>query len=90
MAVQLFIIGMIIKREFESNKYSVARASKRFDEIDTTLLHHYEVIAMIKVDYISRIERQEKLIAELKKNQLDPQSTEVVDIVGEWLNGAKE
>ena len=78
-----------------ANIYTASEEIKEL--IDTKLIDLHSSIAInkqmtleVKAKLLPRIEVQEKLIAELKANQAPKEVVETVNLINEYLFGAKE
>lgn len=58
------------------------------DNLIDLLLRVNKLSQEITIDYKTRIEQSEKLIAELKQTQAPQEVTDTVNLINEWMNGA--
>lgn len=61
---------------------------KGTEKTNVTIRENKDMLLTIMKDYFDRIDRQEKLIAELKVNQAPKEVSDTVSLINEWMNGA--
>jgi len=88
----------------KQNEEAIKQRKSNYDELQNTFSYNKQMIDNIECDvetileitnnivkeYTNRLEAQEKLIAELKANQAPKEVVETVNLLNEYLFGAKE